>query len=340
MLISTAARMLASPVRMCTLTNIHLPLHFLSAFSPVKNARTGNPWLIPEETSIKYPGKRGSVNSQNDQTFQSSKRASEDSSCALAVGEQSKSLTTGSSTQSSNMTAASCQQHLQSASSEATVGSLPSPSLSLYVVSSFPALEKVSLLGSRQTHRFLPFFWKDQLGLQSRNIVWRKDMPDYVLDQMRGEAMKGLSYLASRLGNVYLVPMQGVWSSVDKVSQAGAFLWTGVKKRETAFDETTQESGGSELLPPPPYAMLDWRKHRTVVYNLPYVLGDRHFGRLMESLPIFENELIAMKRKSNTAGLQMIFWKIMGYLASRDKLHRPEQDQIKPGHTNEAWNQA
>ena len=328
--------MLASPVRICTLTYIHLPLNFLSAFSLVSDPRTGSPWLNPKETSIDYLGKRESFKTRSERSHQASRPDPEDLDHTLDNAE----LTNGSamevSAHSSAIVTASHLQYAQSSSNRAIAGPSPLPPLSIYFVSSLSALGNVSSLGSRQNHRFVPNIWRDKHGIQPRDIVWRKDMSGYVLEQMRGEAMKGFQYLASRPGSVYLVPVQEAWGGVDNITQAGAFLWTGAKKRKTDADESLEDDGELKVLTPPPYAMLDWRKHRTAVYNLPYLLGERNLERLLEGMPIFENELIAIKRKPNTAGLQMVLWKIMGYLASCDKLPGLDVEQTDSVRTNQS----
>ena len=314
-LIPTLARMLASPVRLCTLTHARLPLDFLSAFSPIEDPRTGHPWLNPGETSIKYLGKRDPNTLQNESINPVSGGAAQVSDPSVNDAEKSDCPTNGSSIQASSFAGISQPQHARSTLSRPIIGSSVSAPLSLYVVSSTRALDKISSLGSRQNHRFVPSIWKDNHGIQSRDIIWRKDMSNYILDQMRYEALKGLRYLASRPGSMYLVPVQEAWSAADKITQVGAFLWTGMR-RAAALNENSEDSSALRtLIPPPPYAMLNWRKHQISVYNLPHLLGEAGFRCLMENKPVFGNELIAVKRKSNTAGLQMVLWKIMGYLA-------------------------
>ena len=297
------------------MTYIRLPSHFLSPFSLLNDPRTGNPWLNPDEINVDFLGKHETSDS-SDRLVDSVPNAFPENSDLLLKEQRGTELLAASSLQGLDTVLTVPQPP-----SSFSPCPLPVTQFSLELLSSPLVLDAISSLERRQIYRFIPLLWKERIDIHRRGIVWRKDMSEYVLQRMRDAATRGLQYLSSRPGKMYLAPISEGWSGVNRVTQVGALLWTGVGEAGT-FALSGPEGSVALEKPkskPPPYAMFDWRKHRIPIYNLPDLLGEGNARQLAELAPIFKSELIAIKRKSNTAGLQMLFWKLMGYLATKDK---------------------
>ena len=316
-LTSSTARMLTSPIRFCAMTQIRLPSHFLSSFSVLYDPRTGKPWLNPDDTDIDFLGKHDLSGSNAGTTVHNPESSAPDSATPTPKDGQSTDSLASYSEAGLDTGLTALPLPSTSASSRLPASQPRTRPPSFQVCSSTLVLDEISSLRSRQKFHFIPRSWKEEKGIQPRDTVWRKDMPEYVLRQMRDEAMKGLLYLSSRPGTMYLVPIREGWSGMDKAEQVSALLWTGLREVANFTPETSEDSIALvEQNPiPPPYAMFDWRKRRTPIYNLLYLLGEENVKRLVESAPRLKCELIAIKRKSNTAGLQMLLWKLMGHLA-------------------------
>lgn len=181
------------------------------------------------------------------------------------------------------------------------------------------ALRFISRLDKQKYPKVFPYRWKTGVSLNTRDVVWRKDMDTYVLELMRKDLLKHLEYVGSRPAG-YVV---GCTSNehVKRHTQVGAALWLG------AVDEVTPNASEEEVAEryvdalqgnngPPAYAMLDYRGRYIPAYNLQTLLGEKCLEQLRESNALFRDTMAVVKQKRNTVKVQMALWKLMGYLAS------------------------
>jgi hypothetical protein len=136
-------------------------------------------------------------------------------------------------------------------------------------------------------------------------LVWRPDMHEYVLDDMRRRAVDDLLYLA-RLDREHLVPCAR-WEDINKnVTQRGCVLW--------------HSAAGGE--PPGPMAALDIEgasyERSLPVHNLDVLLGPTQLARLKEGADLFKDNALVLVRKKMSLRLQMQLWKLQGYLADSE----------------------
>lgn len=184
------------------------------------------------------------------------------------------------------------------------------------------ALQFISRLSKRQQPQLFPYRWKTGSGLETRDIVWREDMDDFVLELMRKDLVRQLKYLGSRPSG-YMVRCTS-YEQVKRHSQLAAALWLGKIGGHMGSEGSTasegrvegREGGGlGDGEGPPAYAMLDYKGRYIPLYNVPRLLGEKYVEHLRESNAVFQGDIVVVKQKRNTLKAQLALWKLMGYLA-------------------------
>lgn len=193
-----------------------------------------------------------------------------------------------------------------------------------YFLAHLPVLQLIDHLTPKVHYRLLSHRWKEDPNIRSQNLVWRRDMDDFVLELLRKEIVKSLKYLSSRPA-AYIVKCKG-YESVEKSHQVVAALWLG---QSTTSDEnlaqTDEASDGTstpapEQAVPPPYAMLSYKNHHIPLYNLPHLLGPEYMHILRKLSPShFKGQVAVLKQKRGTVELQLGLWKLMGFLGFEGK---------------------
>ncbi|KAH6686475.1 hypothetical protein F5X68DRAFT_276477 [Plectosphaerella plurivora] len=145
-------------------------------------------------------------------------------------------------------------------------------------------------------------------------LVWRPDMDEFVLDEMRRRIVDDLLHLA-RLDREHLMPCPG-WEEINKdVSQRGCVLWRAA-------------AGGD---PPGPLAVLDIEgasfERSVPVHNLDALLGPDHLKRLIEGADMFSDNALVLVRKKMSLRVQMRLWKLQGYLADSPTERATEKEE-------------
>lgn len=167
----------------------------------------------------------------------------------------------------------------------------------------------------------MPHRWRQDPSVKLPEIVWREDMDIFVLDILRRNVSKTLSYLASRPA-AYIAPCKSN-DSINKHGQVAAVLWLG---RDTDTSDPNESLTGPKTsfdireAGPPPYAMHYYKTCYIPCYNLAALLGPSQLGDLRESRPEHYGEQFAIvKLKRNTVKVQLELWKLLGYLAQDGK---------------------
>lgn len=146
-------------------------------------------------------------------------------------------------------------------------------------------------------------------------LVWRPDMDEFILDEMRRRVVDDLLYLA-RLDRSHLMPCAG-WEDINKdVPQRGCVLW--------------RAAAGGE--PPGPMAVLDIEgasyERALPVHNLDALLGPDHLARLIGGSDMFKDNALVLVRKRMSLRVQMRLWKLQGYLAEGPAESVKDKDEI------------
>ena len=184
------------------------------------------------------------------------------------------------------------------------------------------SLQFISRLSKRQQPQLFPYRWKTSTGLDTRDIVWREDMDDFVLELMRKDILRQLKYLGSRPSG-YMVRCTS-YEQVKRHSQLAAALWLGgirghvgrkgpIDSEERAEGREVDELDSGQG--PPAYAMLDYKGRHIPLYNVQRLLGEKYVEQLRESNVVFEDSIVVVKQKRNMVKAQLALWKLMGYLA-------------------------
>lgn len=207
-----------------------------------------------------------------------------------------------------------------------------------------PALAHISSLHPNAYFHLLPFRWKEDPAVKSREIVWREDMDAFVLGLLRGRVVRELRGVGG--GGGYVAPLEG-WGGLRGGRGVGGVLWLGegVAREVDASGEAGKGASGEveEELPgagekgpeeeplemdnatekwqhskkgPPAYTLARCGKRLRPVFNLRRLLGEEHLAGLRALSPrIWGGEVLVLKGKRRTAGVLMDLWMLEGYLA-------------------------
>lgn len=285
-------------MRHCLLTGARLPSYFLLNFGLATHPGTGAKWHLPRITA---------------------------EVTADTADEASKESMDG---QHQNPPILKDQ-----ASTDQRAGTKLPPRLlsSTYFHASRQALSFASSLGASPSKALIPYRWKDDAAINAKEIVWREDMSDYVLELLRKGVFKDLRYLVSRPA-AYVVACED-WREVQKYAQIGAVMWLGPDGIHGDDGDERARDCGSELeclassewqgQAPPAYAMYLYRGHHIPIYNLQTLLGLKYVTSLRElERSHFRKGLAILKQKNGTSKIHLKLWKLLGYLA-QDRLAQP-----------------
>lgn len=146
-------------------------------------------------------------------------------------------------------------------------------------------------------------------------------MDKFVLDILRRNVSKTLSYLASRPA-AYIAPCKS-YDSINKHGQVAAVLWLRGDADTSFHDESLTGAATSfdvRETGPPPYAMHYYKTYYIPYYNLAALLGPSQLSALRESRPDhYGDQFAVVKLKRPTVKVQLELWKLLGYLAQDGK---------------------
>ena len=167
----------------------------------------------------------------------------------------------------------------------------------------------------------MPPRWRHDPIVKLSDIVWREDMDVFVLDMLRRNVTKELSYLASRAA-AYVAPCKN-YDSINNSYQVAVVLWLSKHPNNSIYDE---RASGDDMsldgreMGPPPYAMHYYKTHYIPCYNLAALLGPIQLSALRDSRPDrFDNQFAVIKLKRNTVKVQLELWKLLGYMFQNGK---------------------
>ncbi|KAM0327695.1 hypothetical protein ACHAQA_005990 [Verticillium albo-atrum] len=292
------AQALATPWRLCTATETGLPRYFLQDFRAVTNPDTGVPWYVPGD--LTDPPKGSSSSTPADEPPAAKNDDAEADADDGNIPD--------------DIFAPAQRKHPRPNGPSAPVG---------YTIARHEALDLLgaprhtSTLGGRHASMLARRAPLSKAGLIPR-LVWRPKMHILVLDLMRTRAVDQLRYLA-RLDSDqagadgsdprgYVRPCTG-WAAIDKsMPHRGCVLW---------YADATADAATT----PGQWATLDVEgakyEGKLPVHDLKRLLGEEHLARLREE-PVFRDNTLLVLGKRRTIEVQLLLWKLQGYLAEYD----------------------
>ncbi|KAK2009257.1 hypothetical protein LZ32DRAFT_620798 [Colletotrichum eremochloae] len=287
---------LSTPLRLCAISDVFVPRYFLQEFKPIENPETNSFWWTPGDLDVLYAAKEWE---RDDEPGEDGVPPEPQNPAETPVAQQK-----------------ATQKLLRR-------------SPTFYVLARKPLIK--SLGGSKNK---TPFGEKWKILLSKREgsfaqhvakrQVWREDMDDFVLDNMRRNVMKYLIYFAElRVGRdhrTYLLRL-GSWDRAATIPQRGCLLWyhaeNGPQRQDAALE---------------PFATYDVPKakyeRKLPVYDLGWLLGEDYLAKLRE-IPMFRDSSLFLLRKQRSIPLQLYLWKLQAYMVEYDALedvHPPRSE--------------
>lgn len=142
---------------------------------------------------------------------------------------------------------------------------------------------------------------------QASSPVWRHDMSEVVLRDMRREATSELVQRAGAANHKFVQPC-ATWEDIKDVERRGCVLWlpeaedkaTTQQQQHATFDVVGAKYDG-----------------KMPVHNLAWLLGEDEVGRLCSESDVFrDNKLLVLKSWPTKTMVQvhLLLWKLQGYL--------------------------
>ncbi|KAK3940827.1 hypothetical protein QBC46DRAFT_363829 [Diplogelasinospora grovesii] len=273
------AQALATPIRRCPATGVHLPKHFLQGFRFMSHPETGRPYWVPQGLE-----KKQSQTTAMEGTTDNGER---DTAPATAEGELA-------------------------ANARTPLGPTG------YFLSSQKLLKGFLTPGS-------PYFGREKSLLQMnrssaerlrsvlRKVVWRDGMDAFILDLTRRRIVEGLvefSELVEKAGRKYLIKCES-WDDAKQYKHRGCLLYLG-------SSDSAQDAVGAPPAQLSTMTIPDVRfGGKLAVHDLAVLLGDEHLNRLRQESPLLRDGSLFLLGRQRTLDLQLLLWKLQGYIALR-----------------------
>ena len=204
--------------------------------------------------------------------------------------------------------------------------STPFNYLRLRILNSLPMLRKLSTALSRATGgkrsaiaRIIPQRWKPPFGpmtsLDERRMVWRHDMPEFVLGHMRKETMKRLKAAISKHDVETDALASRVWTAVElrsaeELEEASGRI-VGVRDMRRGALLTM----GLQSTTLPEYVMLSQTQSRVPVLDLTALLSESDLADLKTQDHRFQSTALFFRPDDPlTADALLHLWKLQGFL--------------------------
>ncbi|KAL2835105.1 hypothetical protein BDW59DRAFT_3493 [Aspergillus cavernicola] len=208
------------------------------------------------------------------------------------------------------------------------------PHLQIRIIDRMPVLETLTkwINNSRKSKytplsRLIPFRWKPPFGpmtaVEESRLVWRRDMPEYVLRMMRLDVLKQLKSVSDTFKRQD-VP-NGVWRSIDVQGPpyAEKALIEGLGRMET-FDrmecgvvlvlgEGTLDAGAASNIPK--LIMLPTLGSKVPAFNLTRLFSQAELEEIRAHDPRFQKFAVFLRPSSQLAiDAVLALWKLQGYI--------------------------
>ncbi|KAL2268498.1 hypothetical protein VTJ83DRAFT_3344 [Remersonia thermophila] len=319
---------LAEPVRRCPITETALPKFFLQSFNLMAHPETGEPWFVPTGLESKVPD-----------------AAAEPPPDAADGPDQSTPEAEAISPVPSESVATETDKDGAAQAAEPAGGSSHPPTKqnpnnkprigpSAYVLSYQPLFQEF------ERHERSPYKkgykrlgWMsdhghNKLGSVLNKAQWRADMDAILLELMRRRVVEGLAHFARLVeeeGREYVVRCEK-WEDVFGLKHRGCLLYLGPAEEGQAEDYAPPRLSKMEI-PGARYGKV------IAVHNLRRVLGEEHLGRLREQSKLFREGSLFLLGRQATVKLQMVLWKLQGYIPEEKQQGRSPGADPSPEET-------
>ncbi|RHZ65301.1 uncharacterized protein CDV56_100610 [Aspergillus thermomutatus] len=292
---------LASPLRMCTITGTRLPREFLTDWGLVQRPNDEGLWLMP-------------------------------------VGLLRDELS------SSKVAQANRDDQIE--------GSTPEKkslrSLTLRIIDRLPLLKDLTIPLARNKSgrrplitKLVPFRWKHPLGpltsREEKRLIWREDMPEFVLERMRKHVLKQLKDMYGvqkrskpRLGSLRIIKtkdnsydalLEGLrcLEEIERMECGGVLVMDRqLEQRENGDSSTAQEQvhdNESAKSPYPECVTLPQVQSRVPVFDLTELFSQSDLAEIRGYGPLFENAALFLSPDDPTAVQALLaLWKLKAFL--------------------------
>ncbi|KAL2877595.1 hypothetical protein SGCOL_007122 [Colletotrichum sp. CLE4] len=192
---------------------------------------------------------------------------------------------------------------------------------SAYVVLRKPVID--SMAGKRGKTPFGDG-WRTLLGRNQKvmnsdipkRLVWREDMGDFVLDNLRKNVMKNIAYSVEmdNQKRSYIEPLER-WEDVHESEKRGCLLWydrAKVPTEESQWDEWMKEG---QIKPFATYDVPDAKYEKSLpIYDIGRLMGPDYLAKLRK-MPLFRTKSLFVVKKKPSTPLQLYLWKLQAYMA-------------------------
>ncbi|KAJ9217674.1 hypothetical protein DTO166G4_856 [Paecilomyces variotii] len=198
-------------------------------------------------------------------------------------------------------------------------------------------VDRLSRRRKSAVSNIIPFRWRHPHGpLNSRsekNLVWREDMPEFVLAHMRKEAVKELGRVCRH--NLNINTADGVWTAFGLSDSSETALVEGLKQlpdfenmewggilvlgpgngEEHSNNAQPAREPGSFASPFPDYITLPQRGKKVPVFDLSVLLSKENLDELRRIHPRFrENALFFRPGGTTPVEPMLMLWRLKGYV--------------------------
>ncbi|GFF31842.1 hypothetical protein IFM46972_03359 [Aspergillus udagawae] len=296
---------LASPLRMCTVTGTRLPREFLTDWGLVQRQNDEGLWIMP-------------VGLLRDELSTSKVAQADRDDQVEQLSPKNKSLR----------------------------------SLTLRIIDRLPLLKDLTIPLARNKSgrrplitRLVPFRWKHPLGpltnREEKRLIWREDMPEFVLERMRKHVLKKLKDMygaqkrsKSRLESLNIIEVED--SSCDALleglrrlekierMECGGVLVMGrrLEQFENGDSSTAQEQVHDHEPAKSPYpdlVTLPQSQSKVPVFDLTELLSQADLAEVRNYGPLFGNTALILS-PDNPAAVQALLalWKLKAFIRPQE----------------------
>jgi hypothetical protein len=316
------AQALATPVRKCPITGVALPGFFLQRFNLIAHPETKTPWFVPHGLETKVPAAsimHGSEATEATQPMPDPATPTtvkpEASEAAHPGSEPAQSPSLETTWDSSESVGEELKEDKAAARAE-NLGKIGPAAYTLSRQQLLQELQRDKSPYFRGQKRLLRMsqYGRSKSGSLLNDAKWRSDMDTVLLEIMRRRIVEGLCHFSKMVESFerhYLIKCEH-WDDVKELKHRGCLLYLGPP------DNSTSSESASNYVPPR-LSTMDMGPERfgakLTVHNLRELLGEKHLSQLRQQSELLQDGSLYLLGRKATTSLQMLLWKLQGYMA-------------------------
>lgn len=340
--VNAFAHMLASEVRMCTVTGLRLPSDLLSAFQIQLQVETGSPWLVPDNVQperCERPFLESAGSDQSPFSLKDFSRSTQHGS-SRSDGEVSD-LGEPSGLPQQALESDTFEERLpekETQDKRASIVAMPVTSNAAYITSSRATL-KWLVKNRLWNTQWVPLRWWLVMKKSINSVLIRQNLPAYVEKLLRCKLVRHLASLASPQNGPHLSAFDGRNMTHDmtagddgvrlalevqneELQSVAAILWFGGEKHQktggsffgmkTDYKNSKSRNNSSEMI------------ERTIpIYDMQEMLTFNEFKWLRDASlatyngadqgNVFKHELVVLRHDSRTVRTLGLLWLLRNF---------------------------